>query len=112
MELIDTQWDVNAEGNNTGNTAETELIDTQWDVNYISSAPGSSSALELIDTQWDVNTVNTININKSSRINRYIVGCKFRKLLDIKDQEQSELIDTQWDVNLHRDYSREHNIEN
>ena len=29
----------------------------------------------------------------SARINRYIVGCKFRKLLDIKDQEQ-ELIDT------------------
>ena len=54
-----------------------ELIDTQWDVNALAVAACKFWAAELIDTQWDVN----IYAYASAAfvlfgINRYIVGCK------------------------------------
>ena len=56
MELIDTQWDVNALAVAACKFWAAELIDTQWDVNMFCLADVCKALEELIDTQWDVNT--------------------------------------------------------
>ena len=75
-----------------------ELIDTQWDVNLSKWTKANIFDTELIDTQWDVNQAHKVAKIGYLRINRYIVGCKYRKLHKVLLM-QFELIDTQWDVN-------------
>ena len=56
-----------------------ELIDTWWDVNLHLLQITISVFIELIDTWWDVNTVSEAVVGLYDlRINRYMVGCKFR----------------------------------
>ena len=55
---------------------------------------------ELIDTCWDVNlSVEEVKRIDNYRINRYMLGCKLKKLV-ANVCLHKELIDTCWDVNL------------
>ena len=76
-ELIDTCWDVNVAEYLSFNCCIPELIDSCWDVNEFSINNKVHKSTELIDTCWDVNYL--INHEKtlcSTRINRYMLGCK------------------------------------
>ena len=53
---------------------------------------------ELIDTLWNVNNVTFNRRYTSSRINRYIMECKYGKRGKGK-KYYYELIDTLWNVN-------------
>ena len=55
-----------------------ELIDTLWNVNTFNSFPCSTPLFELIDTLWNVNITFIDSVGSVlSRINRYIMECKF-----------------------------------
>ena len=56
---------------------EAELIDTLWNVNIPSLYSAIREQRELIDTLWNVNTANYICCASLTRINRYIMECKF-----------------------------------
>ena len=55
---------------------------------------------ELIVTQWDVNDGMSVTNGSATRINSYIVGCKYTFLLALY-RIRCELIVTQWDVNVY-----------
>ena len=77
LELIDTCWDVNLGRTVTLRVDRKELIDTCWDVNIFGGHNNGKIKQELIDTCWDVNANSATNTNTgSSRINRYMLGCK------------------------------------
>ena len=54
-----------------------ELIDTLWNVNIMDGKYFSEIKKELIDTLWNVNTLEFTMPFDTSRINRYIMECKF-----------------------------------
>ena len=54
-----------------------ELIDTLWNVNRKKSWKLKMQANELIDTLWNVNVDIYIRLRQKSRINRYIMECKY-----------------------------------
>ena len=76
-----------------------ELIDTLWNVNCRFNAFAQFVVAELIDTLWNVNEVSSAVSEVSSRINRYIMECKFFISVEYF-VILYELIDTLWNVNL------------
>ncbi len=60
--------------------------------------------VELIDTCWDVNVNGAIATWHYLGINRYMLGCKLKKLV-ANVCLHKELIDTCWDVNSEKVYS-------
>ena len=77
-ELIDTLWNVNQISESQEKDRKTELIDTLWNVNEIHLPSAISPVAELIDTLWNVNDCNkNMVLCFLSRINRYIMECKF-----------------------------------
>ena len=77
-----------------------ELIDTLWNVNIVAFWFAWLAASELIDTLWNVNNNYELDeIGTDSRINRYIVECKY-KIGAEKTYKKIELIDTLWNVNV------------
>ena len=55
-----------------------ELIDTLWNVNEKDKVTSIMLSKELIDTLWNVNDCNkNMVLCFLSRINRYIMECKF-----------------------------------
>ena len=58
-----------------------ELIDTLWNVNQNLRRTRDGCCFELIDTLWNVNLdVAALYRYAVSRINRYIMECKFELL--------------------------------
>ena len=57
------------------------------------------SVKELIDTLWNVNTLEFTMPFDTSRINRYIMECKFIVGSKLDNIDPKELIDTLWNVN-------------
>ena len=57
--------------------AAVDLIDTQWNVNAFVDISGDDEYIDLIDTQWNVNYQNKVVDLSLLRFNRYIVECKF-----------------------------------
>ena len=63
-----------------------------------------STSRELIDTLWNVNK-NTMELKEiESRINRYIMECKF-SICSWFSNDNTELIDTLWNVNFQSSFS-------
>ena len=80
-ELIDTLWNVNDIDKYALDFMGEELIDTLWNVNKYRGKSSSIVDAELIDTLWNVNYTDLNMITpQTSRINRYIMECKFRCL--------------------------------
>ena len=75
-----------------------ELIDTCWNVNNLGDRTEKVTGAELIDTCWNVNIFIFSFCHISTRINRYMLECKF-VLFGIYASFMLELIDTCWNVN-------------
>ena len=75
-----------------------ELIDTLWNVNENDENGAWVEICELIDTLWNVNLIYVIFKIGITRINRYIMECKFQ-LKHFNVMPFKELIDTLWNVN-------------
>ena len=98
FELIDTLWNVNdSEFKEIARKAD-ELIDTLWNVNILADTLKKGKDVELIDTLWNVNILGVQNVEENTRINRYIMECKYSGTVSILVVFM-ELIDTLWNVN-------------
>ena len=77
IELIVTQWDVNADvviNNSIKVGINSYIVGCKLYIRYSLNVRGY---IELIVTQWDVNGVGYGIVFIRTRINSYIVGCKW-----------------------------------